>query len=51
MPNLHIFELEFEITIVIFEISFLEIVELQIFVPKEKFLNLRALYGIFGLLF
>ena len=45
MSNLRIFELEFENTIVIFEISVLEIVELQSFVPKEKFLNLGALYG------
>ena len=45
MSNLRIFELEFENAIVIFEISVLEIVELQSFVPKEKFLNLGALYG------
>ena len=45
MPNLRIFELEFENTIVIFEISVLEIFELQSFVPKEKFLSLGALYG------
>ena len=35
----------FKKTIVIFEISVLEIVELQSSVPKEKFLNLGALYG------
>ena len=35
----------FKKTIVIFEISVLEIVELQSFVPNEKFLNLGALYG------
>ena len=35
MPNLSIVELEFENTIVIFEISVLEIVLLQSLVPKK----------------
>ena len=51
MPNLHTFELEFENTVVTFEISVLEIVLLKSLVPKEKSLNLdtKMFYlGIFG---
>ena len=49
MPNLSIVELEFENTIVIFEISVLEIFLLQSLVPKKilKFGTKNALFGYF----
>ena len=54
MPNLRIFGLEFENTIVMFQISVREFVLLQSFVQKQKFLNLgqkMPYFGNFGLEF
>ena len=54
MPDLRIFGLEFENTIVIFEISVLELVLLQSLVQKWKSLNLRPkmpFLGTFGMEF
>ena len=54
MLYLGIFKLDFKKAIVIFEISTLEFVYLQIFVKKQKCLNLGTkmpYLGIFGLAF
>ena len=54
MPDLHIFGLEIQKTIVIFEINTLKFVKLQNFMKKLKCLNLGPKMpdlGIFGLEF
>ena len=54
MPYFGIFGLEFEKTVVIFEISTLKFVYLQNFAEKQKFLNLSQkvpYLGIIGLEF
>ena len=52
MPYFGIFRLEFEITIVIFDINTFELVQLQNYVKRQKCLNVEPEMpdlGIFGL--